>query len=128
MSVKKRRGLFFGVKKNVSLNGKRTNTKQIKQDKALMQEERKHLLSVKSDFFIREAYKTLRTNVSFSLTGEEVSKTVLVTSSLQSEGKSITAVNLAISYAQTDRKVVIIDCEGRNLYEEGRAAYLKDKK
>ena len=113
MSAKKRGGLFFGVKKNVSLNGKRTNTRQFKQDKALMQEERKNLLSVKSDFFIREAYKTLRTNVSFSLTGEEASKTVLVTSSLQSEGKSITAVNLAISYAQTDRKVVIIDCDLR---------------
>ena len=79
----------------------------------LMQEERKHILSSSSDFFIREAYKTLRTNVSFALADEDSSKVVLVTSSLQSEGKSITAVNLAISYAQTEKKVIIVDCDLR---------------
>ena len=79
----------------------------------LMQEERKHILSSSSDFFIREAYKTLRTNVSFALADDESSKVVLVTSSLQSEGKSITAVNLAVSYAQADKKVIIIDCDLR---------------
>ena len=39
-----------------------------------IQEERERLLTPESDFFIREAYKTLRTKVSFSLTGEEKSK------------------------------------------------------
>lgn len=76
-------------------------------------EERKYLLSSNSDFFIREAYKTLRTNVSFSLTGEEKCKTIVVTSSFQSEGKSITATNLAISYAMTDCRVLIVDCDLR---------------
>ena len=76
-------------------------------------DERKFLLSSRSDFYIREAYKILRTNVSFALTGEEQSKVIVVTSSLQSEGKSITAVNLAISYAMTDRKVLIVDCDMR---------------
>mgnify|MGYP003292819951 CR=1 FL=1 len=78
-----------------------------------IQEDRKYLLTPKSGFFVREAYKILRSNVSFSLTGEESSKVILVTSSLQSEGKSITAVNLAISYAQTDRRVLLIDCDLR---------------
>lgn len=92
--------------------GKRS--KPSKQREAIqIREERKNLLTPKSDFFIREAYKTLRTNVSFSLTGEEQSKIIVVTSSQQSEGKSITATNLAISYAQTDRKVVLIDCDLR---------------
>lgn len=80
---------------------------------ARLQDERKNLLSPRSDFYIREAYKILRTNVSFALTGEEKSKVIVVTSSLQSEGKSITAVNLAISYAMTDRKVLIVDCDLR---------------
>ena len=78
-----------------------------------IQDDRRNLLSLKSDFFIREAYKTLRTNVSFALGADERCKVIVVTSSLQSEGKSITAINLAISYAMTDRKVLVIDCDLR---------------
>ena len=78
-----------------------------------IQDERKNLLSAESDFFVREAYKTLRTNVSFSLTGEERCKIIMVTSAMQGEGKSTTAINLAISYAMTDRKVLIVDCDLR---------------
>ena len=100
-----------------SSNGKKNHDKHAVQrgvhDAHLIQSDQQQLLSLASDFFIREAYKTLRTNVSFALAGEEGSKVVLVTSAQQSEGKSISAVNLAISYAQTERKVVIIDCDLR---------------
>ena len=96
-----------------SFGGKRAKSAKKQRDVAKIREERRNLLTPKSDFFIREAYKTLRTNVSFSLTGEEASKIILVTSSLQSEGKSITATNLAISYAQTDRRVLLVDCDLR---------------
>lgn len=75
--------------------------------------ERRNLLSSKSNFFVREAYKTLRTNVSFALSGEEGCKVIVVTSSLKDEGKSVTAINLAISYAMTDKKVLVIDCDLR---------------
>ena len=87
--------------------------KQTQRKNTFIQEDRKHLLTATNNFFIREAYKTLRTNVMFSLTGEENAKVVAVTSSQQSEGKSITALNLAISFAQTDRKVIILDCDLR---------------
>lgn len=83
------------------------------QESRSIQDDRKNLLSLRSDFFIREAYKTLRTNVSFALGGDNHCKVIVVTSSLQSEGKSITAVNLAISYAMTDRKVLVVDCDLR---------------
>ena len=76
-------------------------------------EERRNLLSPKSDFFVREAYKTLRTNVSFALADEEKCHIIIVTSSHQGEGKSITTMNLAISYAMTDKKVLVIDCDLR---------------
>jgi len=72
-----------------------------------------YLLTPKSEFFIREAYKTLRTNVSFSLAGKEDCKVIVVTSPMQGEGKSITALNLAISYTMADQKVLLIDCDLR---------------
>ena len=93
--------------------GKRNVTAAQKREVKSIQEERSNLLTPKSDFFIREAYKTLRTNVSFALTGEEECKVIIVTSSMQGEGKSITATNLAISYAMTDRKVLLVDCDLR---------------
>ena len=86
----------------------------IRKDSVLrVQEERRCILAAESDFFIREAYKTLRTNVTFSLAGESPSKVIVVTSSLRSEGKSLTAVNLALSFAETDRRVLLIDCDMR---------------
>lgn len=93
--------------------GKRGATTAAKKEAESILEERRNLLSPKSDFFVREAYKTLRTNVSFSLTGEEKCPVIVVTSSMQGEGKSITSMNLAISYALTDRKVLVIDCDLR---------------
>lgn len=93
--------------------GKRSRSQSQQKELMRLQEERSNLLSEKSDFFIREAYKTLRTNVTFSLTGEGMCKVVVVTSSLQSEGKSFTAANLAISYAQADNRVLLVDCDLR---------------
>ena len=75
--------------------------------------ERMLLLTNNSDFYMREAYKMLRTNVTFSIIGEQHCRVIMVTSSLQSEGKSTTAANLAISYAQDSKKVLLIDCDLR---------------
>ena len=81
--------------------------------RATIAEDRKYILTSKSGFYIREAYKTLRTNVNFALADTEGCKVILVTSAMQSEGKSLTALNLAISLAQTESKVLIIDCDLR---------------
>lgn len=78
-----------------------------------IEEERKFILGQNSDFFIREAYKALRTNVVFALADEDACKVVIVTSAMQSEGKSITAVNLAISFAEMNNRVLIVDCDLR---------------
>lgn len=75
--------------------------------------DRKHILSDKSSFYLKEAYRSLRTNVNFAFADIEGCKVVMVTSSLQSEGKSITALNLAISLGQMDQKVLLIDCDLR---------------
>lgn len=80
---------------------------------ALLADDRRHILSSDSNFFIREAYKTLRTNTMFALAGQEGCKIILVTSALQGEGKSISALNLAISFAEAENRVLLIDCDLR---------------
>jgi len=76
-------------------------------------DDRKNILTEKSDFFMREAYKTLRTNVNFSLADAEGCKVLLMTSSFQGEGKSITALNLAISLVEDGNRVLLVDCDLR---------------
>lgn len=70
------------------------------------------LLSEQSAFTVKEAYKTLRTNVIFSLPGSD-SKCVGVVSADRGDGKSSIALNLAISFAQINKKVIIVDCDLR---------------
>ena len=70
------------------------------------------LLTEKSAFSVQEAYKTLRTNVTFSLPGTDC-KCIGITSSTRGEGKSTIAINLAISLAQLSKRVVLIDCDLR---------------
>lgn len=72
----------------------------------------KMLLSDKSPFSVQEAYKTLRTNISFSLPGAEC-KCIGVISANRGDGKSSIASNLAISLGQIKKAVILIDCDLR---------------
>lgn len=59
-----------------------------------------------------ESYRTLRTNIKYSSFDDRM-KRILVTSSEPGEGKSTTSGNIALSFSQEDKKVVIIDCDLR---------------
>lgn len=61
---------------------------------------------------ISEQYRTLRTNLEFSSVDNPL-KSILVTSSSPSEGKSMTTANLAVVYAQQGLKVLLIDADLR---------------
>lgn len=64
-------------------------------------------------FLVSESYKTARTNLMFSLTKKGCKK-IVFTSSLSGEGKSTSAVNIAISLAeQVEGKVLLVDSDLR---------------
>lgn len=69
---------------------------------------RRAILSADSSFAVKEAYKTLRTNIRFSLPQSGCHR-ICVTSGLPNEGKSITALNLAITLAEAGQRVILVD-------------------
>lgn len=61
---------------------------------------------------ISEQYRTIRTNIQFSSIDKEV-KTLMVSSAGPGEGKSTTAANLAVVFAQQGKKVLLVDSDMR---------------
>lgn len=59
-------------------------------------------------FRIEEAYKTIRANIMFSVV-KKGCKVIVVSSSAPNEGKTTTTVNLAVTIAQADQRVLLID-------------------
>lgn len=60
-----------------------------------------------------EAYRSLRFNIECSEFGRDA-KTITITSSSRGEGKTTTAVHLAVAYAQIGKKVLLLDADLRN--------------
>lgn len=61
---------------------------------------------------VSEVFRTLRTNIQFMSTNKSL-KTLLITSTFPSEGKSWVASNLAVTFAQAGNKVILIDADMR---------------
>ena len=72
---------------------------------------------------IREAFKTLRTNILFS--GSDV-KVIAITSSTQNEGKSFVSLELAKSLAEAGKKVLFMDADLRKSVIVDRLADVTD--
>jgi hypothetical protein len=83
----------------------------------------KKLLNNDTPFAVKEAYNSVRTKLMFT-THEEGCPVYAVTSALPSDGKSINAVNLAITFAQLGKKTLIIaeTCAGPRCLDTSTAA------
>ncbi len=61
---------------------------------------------------VSEAYRTLRTNLSFYSLDNPL-RSLVVTSPAPNEGKSTTIANLAVTIAQSGRRTILVDCDLR---------------
>lgn len=75
--------------------------------------DRKKLLNEKSPFLVKETYNSIRTKIMFSGKGERC-PVFAVTSSMPNDGKTINCINMAISFAMTGKKILLIDADMRN--------------
>lgn len=80
--------------------------------KNALQMKRKLITALDPKSPISEQYRTIRTNIQFSAVDREI-KSIMVTSSGPSEGKSTTVSNLAVAFAQQGKNVLLIDADLR---------------
>lgn len=75
------------------------------------------LKDVSKDYRTNEAYKTLRTNLEFSGSDK---KSIVLTSSTPNEGKSTVSLGLAMSLAESGKRVLLVDADLRKSVLMGR--------
>lgn len=86
------------------------NSKKLK--KLMMKTKRKLVTKTDPKSPISEQYKTIRTNINFSAVDRDL-RSIMVTSSGPGEGKSTTAANLAVVFAQQGKNVLLVDADMR---------------
>lgn len=62
---------------------------------------------------VSESFRAIRARIQHSLDNNESKKVILITSPAENEGKTFVGLNLAGSYAQSNKKTLIVDCDLR---------------
>ncbi len=74
---------------------------------------RNSIINENSHFNVIEAFKATRTNLMFMLDSNEKKNSIVFTSFAPRDGKTTTCLNLAITFAQTGAKILVIDADLR---------------
>ena len=86
--------------------------RKIKKSGTVVRSYNNKLLDSDTPFFITEAFNTLRTNIIFAAAAAK-NPIFVLTSDVPGVGKTITSANLAISLANLDKKVLLVECDMR---------------
>ena len=89
------------------------DSKISKADKIHSLQERRKTIGKNLSFAASESYKLLRTNLTLSMSDEAQCKVIGITSALHGEGKSSTAINLAYTMAEANKRVLLIEADMR---------------
>ena len=89
--------------------------KKDRMSKENIMNEQKFMIGPRLSFAGAEAYKLLRTNIQFSFSEDTSTegKVIGVTSSIPGEGKSMTILNLAYTFAESNKRVLLIEGDMR---------------
>ena len=104
MTAPSKGGSYYGYGSKRSKKGKYATTTQ---------QNKRAIMGPNISFAASEAYKLLRTKLQFSFADENDCHIIGLSSALSGEGKSLTAVNLAYTLSQLDKKVLLVDCDMR---------------
>lgn len=105
MTAQSKGGSYYGYGTSRSKRGKYAVASQ--------QHSKQAIMGPDISFAASEAYKLLRTKLQFSFADAHDCRVIGISSALSGEGKSLTAVNLAYTLSQLDKKVLLIDCDMR---------------
>ncbi len=84
-----------------------------KTNKALNKWDSPRLINDKTPFAVRESFNQLRTNLMYALASTDSAPVYAIASVSESAGKSTLIANLALSFAQIEKKVLLVDADMR---------------
>ncbi len=103
---------ILGVIPDNNVTGGKREKREVNQTHSPIEDDRKRLLNENTSFYVTEAYRMARTNLTYLPIGDGC-KRIAFTSAFAGEGKTTTCCNVAIALAQNGEKVLLIDADMR---------------